>query len=131
MIEMSSGCIKIDNVDLSTVPRDLIRSRLIAVPQDPFLFSGTIRYNIDPLQLHSDEEITTALQKVEIWDVVIEKGGLDLEVEANSLSTGQQQLLCLARALLRTGSIVVLDESTSRFVLTSPSCMRESFDTGL
>jgi ATP-binding cassette subfamily C (CFTR/MRP) protein 1 len=114
MIETSSGSIKVDSIDLSTIPRDLIRSRILAVPQDPFLFTGTTRYNADPEELQSDQAIITALRKVELWDVVQEKGGLDFEIEADSLSHGQQQLLCLARVLLRPGNIVVLDESTSR-----------------
>ena len=81
MIETTSGSTWIANLDISTIPRDLVRNRLLAAPQDPLPLCGTVRYNVDPLQLHSDEAITTALTKVELWNTVREKGSLDLLIE--------------------------------------------------
>ena len=68
MIELRSGTIIIDGIDLSKTPRHIIRSRLIVISQDPFFLSGSIRLNLDPYNAASDEDMTTALKKVELWE---------------------------------------------------------------
>ncbi|EHK99656.1 putative Metal resistance protein YCF1 [Glarea lozoyensis 74030] len=114
MIEMSAGRITIDDIDISTIPRQELRSRLVGVPQDSYLLSGSVRLNTDPLGLASDTEIINALKCVQIWNKVKENGGLGADIESIFLSHGQKQLFCLARAIIRPSRVLILDESTSR-----------------
>lgn len=85
----------------------LFRSRLAIIPQDPFLFSGTVRENLDPCSQYGDSECKSALQRCHLADVVEGLGGLDGEVGVGgrNLSTGQRQLLCLARAVLHNAKV--------------------------
>ncbi|KAK0701168.1 P-loop containing nucleoside triphosphate hydrolase protein [Apiosordaria backusii] len=113
MTSTHSGSISIDGVDTSTIPREDVRRRLVGVPQHPFLLKGSVRLNADPLGQATDAQIQTALQEVKVWDIVHKSGGLDADIDALNLSQGQKQLFCLARAIVRPGNILVLDEATS------------------
>jgi ATP-binding cassette subfamily C (CFTR/MRP) protein 1 len=115
LLEIDSGTIVIDGLDLQTVSRDVIRERLIAIPQDPFILSGSVRMNADPSGTSTDASIVSALTKVQLWASMEARGGLDADMQSQPLSHGQQQLFCLARVMLgrRRSSILVLDEATS------------------
>lgn len=114
MLDLTSGSITIDGLDLSTMLRSEVRSRLNIIPQEPYFFHKKLSENLDPSGNASSESMRAALEKVQLWDVFESNGGLESDLNVETLSQGQKQLLALARAMLRPSKILVLDEATSR-----------------
>ena len=117
-VEINSGSICIDNINIANLDLSDLREKMSIIPQDPFLMSGTLRENLDPTNTKSDDEIWQALEKCRL-DTKFKNEqadkGLDFEVEerGKNLSSGEKQLICLARALLSNRNILCIDEATA------------------
>ncbi|KAJ7077902.1 P-loop containing nucleoside triphosphate hydrolase protein [Mycena belliarum] len=128
IIEGVEGAISIDSVDIKTLGLHDLRSAISIVPQMPDLFEGTLRENIDPVGQHDDVDIWVALGQAHLKEYVESlPEGLDAPVRegGSSLSSGQKQLLCFARALLRKSKILVLDEATSAVDLDTDKAIQD------
>ncbi|OQS07816.1 ATP-binding Cassette (ABC) Superfamily, partial [Thraustotheca clavata] len=110
LVPFTTGAIYIDDVDISKIPLSVLRSKITVIPQHPVLFSGSIKYNLDPTNSTHTLILTSILCRIHL-----EHLGLDFQVEASgsNLSLGQQQQICFGRALVRRSKIIIQDEATA------------------
>ena len=120
LVEASQGAIYINNMNIKNIPLKILRRHLGIVPQEPKIFSGTLKFNLDPMKKYSDFEINNAIKEVGLFQLMKENGrdirkkmNMRLRENGGNLSLGEKQLICMARIFLRKNKIVVMDEATS------------------
>lgn len=128
IVEIAEGIILIDNVDISKVELSYLRSKITVIPQDPTMFTGTLRFNLDPESLTTDDRIFGVLGKAQLNDLLArDERGLMMQITegGTNLSSGERQLICICRAILRSSQVVILDEATANIdVVTEQKIQR-------
>ena len=135
MLETSKGKILINKRNIRDIPLKILRRNLGIVPQEPKIFSGSLKFNLDPLRKYSDFEINNAIREVGLFKLMKENGrdirkklNMKLKENGGNLSLGEKQLICLARIFLRKNKIVVMDEATSNIDNKTDNLIQNAVD---
>ena len=138
IVEAFKGKITIDGKNIAEIPLKKLRRAISIVPQEPFLLEGTLKTNLDPLNLYSEQEINEVLDKVKLYQMMENDNmgrnvlkGINTEIKeyGNNLSFGCRQLLCVARAILRKSKVIILDEATSSVDQKTEDIISTAVDT--
>ena len=135
LIETSKGKIYINKKNIKDIPLKILRRNLGIVPQEPKIFSGSLKFNLDPMRKYSDFEINNAIREVGLFKLMKENGrdirkklNMKLKENGGNLSLGEKQLICLARIFLRKNKIVVMDEATSNIDNKTDNLIQNAVD---
>ena len=129
---LAGGKIIIDDFDIEKLGVADLRSRLSIIPQDPVIFEGSVRHNIDPFGKHGDDEIWSILKRIHLGDVIEalpHKLDSELAEDGANFSLGQRQLICVGRALLKRSKILLLDEASSSIDLETDYLLQQTLRT--
>ena len=132
ILEPTNGRIIVDGIDISKLNLTDLRSRITVIPQDPIMFKGSLKYNLDPSNSINEEEILRILKEAQLSEL-IKEDGLELKIEENgsNLSSGEKQLICICRAILRKSKVVILDEATSNIDVVTEQKIQHLLNTQL
>jgi len=128
ILDPISGTIFIDDLDISSIGLQHLRRNISVISQDPVLFSGTLRDNLDPSSLATDEEIEEVITQVGFSEkMTLSEDGLEMDITegGENLSLGERQLVCMGRTLLRRNQIVLMDEATASIDPKADSCLQK------
>ena len=128
ILEALDGKIEIDGVDISSVGLSDLRDRITIIPQEPILFNNTLRFNLDPENKRSDNEVKEILEKACLKDLLVRDGnGLNFKIteKGSNLSAGEKALICIWRAILRKNKVVLLDEATASIDLNTEEIVQK------
>ena len=134
IVELFEGSVEIDGVDISQIDLQKLREKVTVIPQDPTLFTGSLKFNLDPFDRTDDEKMESLLRKAGLSDLLNrsenadkDERGINMKITegGKNLSAGERQLICICRAILRKNKIVILDEATANIdVITEQKIQR-------